>query len=212
MPVRRTTRTCSTRLLARRPPRRRDSFSDTAFPRRYCPSVVITSLASASSMRAFSADAEKPANTTECMHAEARAGQHRDDRLGHHRHVDGDAVAGDQAEFGQRVGGLAHLGLQLGVGQRAAVADRLALPVDRDPVAVAGLDMPVDAVVGDVELAADEPLGDRGLRPVQHLGERRLPGQPVGLLRPERQPVRLGLACTAPRSRWPVRRTRRTAE
>jgi hypothetical protein len=33
----------------------------------------------------------------------------------------------------------------------------------------------VDAVVGDVELAADEPLGERRLRPVQHLGERGVP-------------------------------------
>ena len=44
-----------------------DSFSDTALPRRYCPSVVMTSLASASSIRARSAGAEKPANTTECI-------------------------------------------------------------------------------------------------------------------------------------------------
>ena len=43
-----------------------DSFNDTACPRRYCPSVVMTSLASASSMRAASAVDEKPANTTEC--------------------------------------------------------------------------------------------------------------------------------------------------
>ena len=53
------------------------------------------------------------------------------------------------------------------------------------------LDVPVHAVVRDTELAADEPLGERRLRPVQHVGERRLPGQPVGLLRPERQPVLL---------------------
>ncbi|GFG55937.1 hypothetical protein MMUR_00730 [Mycolicibacterium murale] len=43
------------------------AFSETACPRRYCPSVVMTSLAEASSMRALSALAEKPANTTECM-------------------------------------------------------------------------------------------------------------------------------------------------
>ena len=43
------------------------SFSDTALPRRNWPSVVMTTLASASSMRALSAEAEKPANTTECM-------------------------------------------------------------------------------------------------------------------------------------------------
>ncbi len=50
--------------------------------------------------------------------------------------------------------------LQVGVGDGAAVA-RLALPVDRHLLAVPGLDVPVDAVVGDVELAADEPLGVR---------------------------------------------------
>ena len=128
------------------------------------------------------------------QHAEARAGQHRDDRLRDHRHVDGDAVAGDQAEVREGVGGLGHLGLEFGVGQRAAVADRLALPQDRHPVAIACLDVAVNAVVGDVELAADEPLGHRCLGPVQHLVERGVPGQPVGLFRPERQPILLGLA------------------
>ena len=42
------------------------SLIDTALPRRYCPSVVISSFACASSMRARSAGAEKPANTTLC--------------------------------------------------------------------------------------------------------------------------------------------------
>ena len=125
---------------------------------------------------------------------EPRARQHRHDGLGHHRHVDGDPVTGDQAQVGQHVGGLAHLGQQVGISQRAAVADRFALPVDGHPVAVAGLDVTVHAVVGHVELAADEPLGERRLRPVQHLGERCLPGQPVGLFLPERQPVLLGFA------------------
>ena len=129
------------------------------------------------------------------MHdTEPRARQHRHDGLGDHRHVDGDAVAGDQTEVGQRVGGLAHLGQQVGVGQGAAIADRLALPEDGHPVAEPRLDVTVHAVVRHVELAADEPLGERRLRPVQHLGERRLPGQPVGLLCPERQPVLLGFA------------------
>ncbi len=69
MPVRRTTSTCSTGFFVVGPDGRSStaSFSDTALPRRYCPSVVMTSLASASSIRARSAVAEKPANTTECM-------------------------------------------------------------------------------------------------------------------------------------------------
>ncbi|CAG7021618.1 hypothetical protein PICSAR164_03822 [Mycobacterium avium subsp. paratuberculosis] len=126
--------------------------------------------------------------------AQPRAGQHRDHRLGDQRQIDGDAVAGDQTEIGQRVGGLAHLRVQLGIGQTALIAGRFALPVDGDPVAVAGLHVAVHAVVGDVERAVGEPLGERRPGPVQHLGERCGPGQPVGLLGPERQPVPLGLA------------------
>jgi hypothetical protein len=125
--------------------------------------------------------------------AQSRAGQDRDDGLGDHRHVDRDAVAGDQAEFGQRVGGLAHFGQQIAVGQRAFLADPLTLPVDRDALAVAGFDVPVHAVVGDVQFAASEPFGKRPRRPVQHLRERGVPREPVGLFGPERQPVLLGL-------------------
>ena len=128
------------------------------------------------------------------MHdTEPRARQHRHDGLGHHRHVYRDPVTGDHTEVGQRIGGLAHLVLELGVGDVAGVADGLAHPVDRQPIAVARLDVTVHAVVRDIEFAADEPLGERRLRPVQHLGERRLPRQPVGLFLPERQPVFLGL-------------------
>ncbi len=43
------------------------SFIGAGLPRRYCPSEVISSLASASSMRAFSALGEKPPNTTLCI-------------------------------------------------------------------------------------------------------------------------------------------------
>ena len=65
MPVRRTTSTCSTDFCPSTASSTA-SFSDTAAPRRNCPSVVMTSLASASSMRAFRAAAENPAKTTEC--------------------------------------------------------------------------------------------------------------------------------------------------
>ena len=51
--------------------------------------------------------------------AEPRAGQHRDDGLGDHRQLDRDPVARLHAQLGQRVRGLAHLALQVGVGDRA---------------------------------------------------------------------------------------------
>ena len=71
MPVRRTTTTCSTGPPSAvvSPPTASStaSLSEAALPRRYWPSVVMTIFASASSMRARSAEAEKPANTTLCM-------------------------------------------------------------------------------------------------------------------------------------------------
>src|SRR5690606_1615438 len=106
--------------------------------------------------------------------AEAGAGQHGHDGLGDHRHVDGDPVACGQAELGEVVGGLGHLGEQVAVGEGAGVA-RFALPVDGDLVAVAVLDVAVEAVVGDVELPVGEPAGHGGVGPVQDLGERGVP-------------------------------------
>ena len=97
--------------------------------------------------------------------ADARARQHRDHGLGDHRHVDRDPVAGLHAQVDQRVGGLADHVLELGVGDVAGVVLGLADPVVGDPVAVAGLDVPVDAVVRRVELAADEPLREGRVRP-----------------------------------------------
>ena len=122
--------------------------------------------------------------------ADAGAGQHRDDGLGDHRHVDRDPVAGLHAELGERVGGLRDLVLELGVGDVAAVVGRLADPVDRDLVAAAGLDVAVDAVVRRVELAADEPLRERRVRPVEHLVPLLVSQvEPLGLLGPERLTV-----------------------
>ena len=118
----------------------------------------------------------EPAEDDRVRGAEPGAGEHRDDRLGDHRQVDRDPVALADAERLQGVGGPADLALQLGVGDGAGVAG-LALEVDGHPVAVAGLDVPVDAVVRRVELAADEPLGERRVVPVEGAGEVGGPGE-----------------------------------
>ena len=119
----------------------------------------------------------EPAEHHAVWRADPRAREHRDRQLGDHRHVERHAVALLDAERRERIGEPAHLGVELAVGERAHVA-RLALPDDRGLGAAPGvlaLEMPVEAVVGDVELAADEPLRERRL-PVEHL----LPGLEPG--------------------------------
>lgn len=66
MPVRRTTTTCSTGLSSPTASSAA-SFSGMGLPPRNWPSAVISTLASASAIRARSALAVKPANTTLCM-------------------------------------------------------------------------------------------------------------------------------------------------
>jgi hypothetical protein len=122
---------------------------------------------------------------------QSRDGEHGDGRFRDDRQVDRDAVALANAEGGDRVGGALHLCGELGVGDAAAVAG-LTLPVDGDPIAVAGLDVPVEAVVRDVDPAVGEPLRERRVRPVERLGERRVPMELARLVCPESQAVGLG--------------------
>ena len=114
--------------------------------------------------------------------ADASAGQHGDDGLGDHRQVDVDPVAPLDPLGLQDVGEALHIRQQLGVGDDPAVA-RLTLPVEGHLVAPPGRDVAVQAVLGHVEPAADEPLGVGQvpladgvplLRPVHERG--RLPG------------------------------------
>ena len=125
--------------------------------------------------------------------ADPGAGQQGDDGLGNHGQVDGHAVALGHAQGLEGVRGLLHFLGQLRVGVGAGVAG-LALEVDGHPVPVAGLDVPVQGVVGGIDLAADEPLGERRVGPVQRLGEVLGPAQQLaGLLRPEGGTVGVGL-------------------
>ena len=76
--------------------------------------------------------------------SEAGAGEHGDDRFGDHRHVDRDAVTGDEAEVGESVCGAADFGEEVVVGQIAGIAG-FAFECNGDAVAVAGEDVAVDA-------------------------------------------------------------------
>src|SRR5699024_7425624 len=94
-------------------------------------------------------------------------------------------------ELEQGIRRLADEVFQLGVRDRSGVT-RFAFEVVRDTVAITRLDVPVDTVVRGVELAADVPLRERRVGPVEYVGERLRPGDPIGLLCPEAEPVRIG--------------------
>jgi hypothetical protein len=140
----------------------------------------------------------EPAEDHRVRRADPGTGEHGDRQLGDHRQVDRHPVALAHPELEQGIGRLAHLTLQVGIGDRPGVAG-LALPVVGDLGAVPGLDVPVHAVVRDVQLAAHEPLGERRVAPVEHGVPALGPGEPVGLPFPERQAVGgslvIGLLC-----------------
>ena len=124
--------------------------------------------------------------------ADPRAGEHRHHDLGDHRQVDPDDVALLDPEVLQRVGEPLDVAVQIGVGDVALLA-LLAAPVEGDPVAVAGLDVAIEAVVGGVDLAVREPLVERRVGVVEVLGRLLEPVQVLGLLDPPALPVLLGL-------------------
>ena len=120
---------------------------------------------------------------------DAGAREHRDRKLRDHAHVDADAVAFRDAELPQRVGKARDLVQHLRVREVGALAVRLADPVVGDAVASPGLDVAVEAVPGDVQLAVGEP-GAVGRVPLEPLG-RLL--EPVDELVRETAPERLGI-------------------
>ena len=133
----------------------------------------------------------EPAEHNRVRRAEARAGEHRDRQLGNHPHVDADRRSLADAEALERICEADDLTLEVGERQRPALVGRLPLPVVGDLVAEARLDVPVDAVVRDVELAAEVPLRVREL-PLEELVEGLEPGDALPPFRlPELAPVAL---------------------
>ena len=124
--------------------------------------------------------------------ADARAGEHRVGRFRNHRHIDGDAVALLDAARFQHIGELADFRVQLPVGDIPVVLRVVALPDDRRLLAALG-EMPVDAIVGNVQNAVLEPF-DRDVArregDVLDPGEGLDPVHPLGLFAPETVRVR----------------------
>lgn len=127
----------------------------------------------------------EPAEHHRVHRPQPRARQHRDHRLGHHRHVDHHPVALLHPQEAQHPGEPRDLVTQLGVRVAPGGAGHRAVVDQRDPVAVPRLDVPVQRVVAGVQLPVGKPPVE-GRRPgVQHLARRPAPGDGLGRLRPE---------------------------
>ncbi len=93
------------------------------------------------------------------MHrSDAGTGEHRDRQFGDHRHIECHSVAGFDSELLQHVGKPADFAVEVLVAQDSSVA-RFPFPDDRRLVLSPAVEMSVEAIVGDVDLAAGEPLG-----------------------------------------------------
>ena len=120
------------------------------------------------------------------MHrANTRAGQHGDDRLGHHRHIDDNPVAFFDPLIANRPGKPGHPGQELVVGQAGdAMGDR-AVVDQRHTLAVPGLDVTITTVVAGVEGGSGKPGIERGRTRIQHAFGRAQPADMGGFTAPE---------------------------
>ena len=115
--------------------------------------------------------------------SDSRAGKHRHRHLGDHRQVDPDHVARLHPALDQDVGEPLDVAVKVGVGDRALLA-LLAVPVEGDPVAAAGLDVAVEAVDRGVQPAVGEPAVEGRVRVVEDLGRLDEPVEIAGQPRP----------------------------
>ena len=97
--------------------------------------------------------------------ADAGAGEHGDDRLRHHRHIEDDAVAFFDAKIAQHGGEHLRLGQQPVIGDGALGAGQRRIVDDRRLVAASGIHLAVDGIEAGVAHAAGKPAAiDAGLR------------------------------------------------
>ena len=119
--------------------------------------------------------------------ADAGAGQHGHGRRRDHRQIQGDPVALHHAEAFEHIGHAADFGVEFPIGQAAGQGRLVALPEDGGVVAT-GLEMPVEAVVRDIQHPVCEPADPEiGLveGDVLDVRRRREPVQPPRLFGPE---------------------------
>ena len=101
----------------------------------------------------------EPAENHRMHRADPRAGEHGERAFGHHRHVNGYAIAFLHTHRLQRIGHADNLGLQFGIGDAPDLALRvIGLEDQRKLIAATRGDMPVDRIVADVQHTVLEPL------------------------------------------------------
>ena len=123
---------------------------------------------------------------------DAGTGEHGDGQGRDKRHIQGHAIAGLYAEALEHVGKPRDFLMQLKVRDGLDLAG-LAFPNDRCLVAPPGRKVPIEAVVGNIDLAADKPLGVRFL-PVEYAVPLAKPMQFLGLLCPKALRVGCGIS------------------
>src|SRR5213075_1050019 len=99
--------------------------------------------------------------------ADSSACEHRDRRLWDERHVDRHAIAAADTQLFQNVRELLHLDEEVPVREGTPVTG-LPLPDERRLVPSRRIDMPIDAIVRNIDLATEKPLRARRL-PFEHL-------------------------------------------
>ena len=136
------------------------------------------------------------------MHrADARAGQHRHDRFGDHRHVDQDTVARLDAEVLQHGGERRRLVQEFAVAQRPLRSGDRAIVIERRLVRPAAFHVAVERVVAGVDAGVGEPAAVDSRVRVEDSLRRADPGDLLGGFRPKRlrigAPLVIGLPVTA---------------
>src|SRR5271166_1730650 len=92
--------------------------------------------------------------------ADAGTGQHGDGQFGSHAHVDGDAVAFFYAQRFQNVREFLDFAVKLLIRERTDFTG-LTFPDDGGFILARALNMAVETVVGEINLAADKPFCPR---------------------------------------------------
>ena len=142
----------------------------------------------------------EPAEHDRMHRADPGAGEHRDRRLRHHRHIDQHAVAGLDPEPGQHPGDTRRPVAHLAIGEMLDRAGDRAVPDQRDPLAASRRDMAVERVPAGVEARAGKPAVKRRIAVVEHPVPAPLPIDRLGGLGPEflglfqRAAIGLGIA------------------